>query len=169
MDPEFVQPKTIPGPWEASHKIFISIRVVYIGQYSKFQLNWLSCFGEGVSIWKLFSLKPSPDQEEASHKISAQQVQPFLKQTTFYFYSLAIYINYYKNRFFTDFRQTCEWIRNIYCRKPSPAQDGGSKKNFSSIGPADSEAIGYKHMYRSILQRLVSILTARCILCVFSK
>ena len=128
MDPEFVQPKTIPGPWEASHKIFISIRVVYIGQYSKFQLNWLSCFGEGVSIWKLFSLKPSPDQEEASHKISAQQVQPFLKQTTFYFYSIAIYINYYKNRFFTDFRQTCEWIRNIYCRKPSPAQDGGSKK-----------------------------------------
>ena len=47
-----------------------------------------------------FRIQPQniPCQHDASHKISAQQVQPFNK-LTFYFYSIALYIYYYKKRF----------------------------------------------------------------------
>ena len=85
---------------EASNKILSqSEQYLLVQQYSKFQLNRLSCFGEGRCLRKLFSLKPSLDQEEASHKISVQQVQPFHKQTTLYNYSIALYKYYCKNRF----------------------------------------------------------------------
>ena len=115
--PNLFSPKPSQDHREASHKISSqSEQYLQVYQYSKFQLNRLSCFGERAWILQLFSLKPSLDQEEASHKISSQQVQPFHKQTTFYFYSIALYISYYKNRMSSNC-ETAKPIELKFCGK----------------------------------------------------
>ena len=154
--PNLFSPKPSQDHREASHKISSqSEQYLQVYQYSKFQLNRLSCFGERAWILQLFSLKPSLDQEEASHKISSQQVQPFHKQTTFYFYSIALYINYYKNRFFPDFRRTGEWIRNFFGLKPSPDQNGGNEERRYSIGLVVSQLDDILFLQYSVIYKLL--------------
>ena len=58
-----------------------------------------------------------------------------------------LYIYYYKNRVFPDFRRTRERIWKMFSLKPSRDQDGANRKKFSQIGPAVPEEIGREHTY----------------------
>ena len=121
---ENCQPKLISGPWKSFPQHYSSAIS--------------SAFSESHRVIvtppltrNYFSLKSSPDQLEAFHKISAQQVQPFQKQT-FYFYSIALYIYYYKNRFLriSDKPMNLENLQPKTILGPI----GSFTQNFSSIG-----------------------------------
>ena len=60
-------------------------------------------------------------------------------------YSITIYMYYYKNRVFPDFRRTRERIWKIFSLKPSRDQDGDNDIRYNPIGPAVPEEIGHKH------------------------
>ena len=111
---ENLQSKTIPGPRGSFSQNFSSIGLAILQIDDILFQPFRRVIVTPAVTRDYFSLKPSPDQQEASHKISTQQVQPFHKQTTLYFYSIALYIYYCKNRFIPDFRRTHGWIRKIF-------------------------------------------------------